>query len=108
VIGVEETKHFRVGLFSAAVLENADVSVLGNGLLDALRELNRAMMGIVMTYKTTHETDDNVDGERWHRSGLLQYRRLEPEGGQQRPGLLSCDGTRSAEERRKRTPSCIR
>jgi len=60
VIGVEETKHFRVGLFSPAVLENADVSVLGNGLLDALRELNRAMMGIVMTYKTTHETDDNV------------------------------------------------
>jgi len=61
---------------------------LGTALLDALRELNRAMMGIVMTYKTTHETDDNVG----RRSGGIgaDYCSIDgssQRGGQQRPGI---------------------
>jgi hypothetical protein len=63
-ISVEKTNHGVVGSLPAAVFENADVCSLGNGLPNAFCQLDRAVVGVVVTHKTAHETDDNVVGRR--------------------------------------------
>jgi hypothetical protein len=59
-IGIEKSEHRVVGLLPAPILKNANVSPLGNGLPDALSELNRSVTGVVMADKPAHETDDDV------------------------------------------------
>jgi hypothetical protein len=64
VIGIEKTEHDLMSPLSAAILENPDVSALGDGLVDVLGELNRAMVGIVVVHESAHKTDDDVGSSR--------------------------------------------
>ena len=59
-IGIEKSEHGVVGPPPASVLKNTDVGPAGNGLPDALCELNRPVMRAIVTDKTAHETDDNI------------------------------------------------
>ena len=61
-IGVEQIDDDVISTFSAAVLENANVGSLGNGLADALRQLNWAVMRIVVVDEPTDEADHNIRG----------------------------------------------
>ena len=60
VIGVEQAEDGVVGLFPATVLKNPHISIFGNSSLDLLRELNRAVVRVVMADKSAHEADHNV------------------------------------------------
>lgn len=61
-VGVEQAKNVVEGLFAAPVLENADVGVMRNDGPNALGELNRAVMRVVMVYEPPNEADENVCG----------------------------------------------
>jgi len=64
-IRVEQIDDDVISTFSAAVLENANVGSLGKGLADALRQLNRAVMRIVVVDEPTDEADHNIRGSGW-------------------------------------------
>jgi len=87
VIRIERPEDGVVRLFSVPVLENTDVSILGNCELDSPRELNRTVVEVVVSDKTTDETDHNAG-----RSGSRRRCRREPR----------CDILRSQERRHGR------
>ena len=60
VIGVQQSNDVVVSLLSSAVFENPDVGVFGNGSLNLPRELDGAVVRVVMADETTHETDHDV------------------------------------------------
>jgi len=60
VISVEQTNDGVIGLFSAAVFEDLNISALGEGLADALCELNRAVVRVIRTYETADEADHDI------------------------------------------------
>jgi len=74
VIGIEKSDNGIIGPFSAAILENPDIGALGSSLPDTLRELNGAVVRIVVTDEATHEADHNVGS--WDRSVGPNYRRV--------------------------------
>ena len=60
MIGIEQSENGVIGPLPAPVFEDADVSVFGNSALDPTRELNRAVVRVVMADETTHETDHDA------------------------------------------------
>jgi len=61
-VGIEQSHDSVIGLLSVAVLENADVCIRGDGSANALGELNRAMVKIVVADKAADEANHNGIG----------------------------------------------
>ena len=87
VIPIEQPEDGVVSLLSVPVFENMDVGIFGNCELDSPRELNRTVVEVVVSDKTTDETDHNAG-----RSGSRRRCRREPR----------CDILRSQEPRDSR------
>ena len=79
VIGVEQAKDRLERGFAMAVLENLDVGVLGGILLEAMSNLDWAMMRVGMTDETADETDQDIrrtigNGSNGSSFGSAKYR----------------------------------
>jgi hypothetical protein len=60
VIGVEQSNDAIEGLSSMAIFKNADIGVFGDGSLDLPRELNRAVVRIVMVDESSDKADHDI------------------------------------------------
>jgi len=63
-IGIEQAEDSGVSLLPAAVLENLDISIFGNGSFDQFGELNWAVVRVVVGDETSDETDYDVGRRR--------------------------------------------
>jgi len=63
-ISVEQADDIVIGLFPATIFENPDVGVFGNGSLDLLCQLNRAVVWVVMVHESAYETDYDIGRSR--------------------------------------------
>jgi hypothetical protein len=62
LIGIKQVKDGFEGQFPMAILEDLDVGVFGEVLLKALRNLDRAVVGVGVAHETAHEADQDVRG----------------------------------------------
>lgn len=58
MVGIEKAENRFEGLLAPPIFEHSHVSVFGNGGADALGQLDRAVMKIVMCDEAADETDD--------------------------------------------------
>ena len=69
-VGIQPAHNRIVGLFSTAILENADVCRFRCGLANALSELYRAVVSIIRIYETAYEPDHDIGRSgRWIGAG---------------------------------------
>ena len=61
-IGIEESEDGLESLFPATILEDPDVGIWWNDGADALCELNRAVMEIIVAHEAAYEADHNGIG----------------------------------------------
>ena len=60
VVAVQQAEDGPVSLFAAAIFEYLDVSAAGSALPQALGQLHRPVMGVVVTYKSPRKANQNV------------------------------------------------
>jgi hypothetical protein len=65
VICIQQAENYRVSSGSMAILEHLDVRTLRNVALNPLGQLNRAVVEIVVAYKTTDKSNHNRSGCRF-------------------------------------------
>lgn len=84
-IGIEKMDDGIVSALPAAVLKNPDIRIfiLGKVALDALRELNRAMVGVVVRDETSNEADHDIRRRAGVNGGTIGGARERGQGGEQ-------------------------
>jgi hypothetical protein len=64
VVCIKQAKDRLVSRPAVAVFENLNVRIFGNRSLNALGELDRPVMRIVVAHEAANEADHNVGGDR--------------------------------------------
>jgi hypothetical protein len=96
MIAIEQAHDGFVGVFSVTVLENLNEVVLGNALANALGELNRLLVLVIVTHEAANKTDENIGRRRWRAAGNSSVSSSKQWSGS---GENGCDCSQDSESR---------
>ena len=99
LIGVKQVKDGFERHLAMAILENLDVGVFGEILLKALRDLDRAVVGVGVAHETADEADQDVAGGIGNRGNSAAFGGKERRGSWEKPEQRESENSESGETR---------